>query len=66
MIVEINPILDDENVSEIKFNVNFGINEGKEYVFKSNEHPIIKAGRKKRSDVQLVFPEDATSRVQCL
>jgi hypothetical protein len=28
--------------------------------------PVIKMGRKKASDIQMVFPEEATSRVQAL
>ena len=66
MICDINNLFDDENTSELKFTINFGINEGKEYSFKSNETPQIKVGRKEKADIQMVFPEDSTSRVQCM
>lgn len=55
-----------EEISIIKFTINFGINQGKVFEFNSRDDPIIKLGRKKSSTVQMVFPDDATSKVQSL
>lgn len=66
IIVEIKNFLNEENDSEISFKINFGINKGQTFTFNSKENPTIKMGRKKGSNINMVFPDEATSKNQCL
>lgn len=45
--------------------VSFGVNEGKVYEFNSNEKSIIKIGRKQAEGIDIVFADEACSRLQC-
>ena len=68
MIARIERVVNDitgEEYSEINFKVNYGTNVGKEFMFKSNEHNAIRFGRKSNPDINVVFADDSTSRLQC-
>lgn len=66
MIVEIKNFINEENDSEISFKVNFGINKGQNFTFNSKENHTIKMGRKKGNNTNMVFPDEATSKNQCM
>jgi hypothetical protein len=66
MIVEIRNFINEENDSEISFKINFGINKGQVFTFNSKETNTIKMGRKKGSNINMIFQDEATSKNQCM
>ena len=51
--------------SNICFKVINGNNKDTEYNFHNSNKQIIKFGRKKKEGIDVVFNDDATSRLQC-
>lgn len=60
----INHLESNNTFSELLIKVNHGVNLGKEYKFNSNDNKTIRFGRKTGTNINIVFSDDSTSRIQ--